>query len=1331
MSIPVYCSGTFLGQRIYDDSIELNKTNENEIKFTLCLTPTKEYPSAFGGGLYQSFSSIIHGIYDGTTRQMSIKEMIDGKLTYTYQCKLTIDQSNGNSYLHGTWKSVVDSNLFGKLAMICEVDIPLNVLSGIWIGEAIPDEELDEFYLPINPIRWCATLYRTNDSIWKLFGCGYFNDSADIPDQPLLFYSLEGKGTLEDMTLIKKYTTTDYHVEYRGKFIEYDQNCYEFHGRWTNPLAGSYGSFIAKQRRLDPSQFYRVDICICEVCRNGIHPGDNRWSCFQCNFSTCHGCHLNSLAKTHQHPLIIDILPDQNKAYGKTSLQFLENAFQLFHSSTFLIYRKFENDQLISMTYGEMSFKCQLLRKYFKQFVGNPNDNHRPIVLLICDTSPAYISCLLTGILLQSVLYPINGSLNIDEIQFILSTTNPAIIIIGEQYFEKIIPILSEDQKRSSVIIYHKEEQFDQIQTKNQTEIISFTEAMEIGEKIKIDINPSFNLSDQTISAILSTSGSTGYPKGAMFTEELIIPNDTFTLLSPFIRVDYQSYDPVLLLSLMSTIHYGSCRGLTNLNDMWIDIGRIRPTSLGLTPSLWNLIYKNYLSKLKENPLDKDSIVQQMREDLGGRVCIGTSGGGSTSPTVLSFIRNQLKIDLVDIYGCRECGNISKNGLIYPGIDVQLIPVKDIEEFDGISQGEICVHSPKLIKGYWNNLNSSSFIRINEKVYYRTGDIGYLEGKTIKLLDRSGTMIKNSMGEWISPVQIENIIEQLSEISMSFVMSHSDQSYIIVIVCPSESGLMLNEIELLQRIRFHCVHCGLKGSEIPQGIFMEKNLIWNRENGFFKEKKSRHALTNHYSNIRENLFNEKQLTNENDLNKDFIQILENVFNRSLTGLITGENTLTQIGANSLIVSLICQYYQKKGIDLHSADVYHYSLNHLQQILIHPNLVYHRIVQQINWREEATFPKHLIKLISKTDYSEKKSILLIGATGFLGPILLCEILDKTDENILVYCLIRGNDHEHSQQRLKQDLEKCQRSHSIHWNRIRCLNGNISKKSLGLSEDIYNQLIQEIGIIYHNASHVNLQMSYKSLKESNVEGTLNSLEFALKCKARFVYTSSIAALSSDDQDSNGWIDLSSNEIDQKDGYGQTKVIVEQLLKKASDLGVEIVIIRPGTISADTKTGYSNFNDFVNILFRTQIELNTIVDHANMNFHFVPVDYCAKVIVALAMNCRSQGKCFNLYGNDLNISTIYQILFNRLSPRKIQQNQWREFIQKNLSENSSGWIIKDQIASFQFIHQEYQQKVSIKMTKDFLENQFNFPWFEVTSQDLMKSMDYMIQHKFLPGF
>jgi hypothetical protein len=65
--------------------------------------------------------------------------------------------------------------------------------------------------------------------------------------------------------------------------------------------------------------------------------------------------------------------------------------------------------------------------------------------------------------LLQSVIYPINGSLNIDAIKHILSITNPSIILIGEQYLDKVLPILSVEQMKRLTVLHKNEEQFEQI----------------------------------------------------------------------------------------------------------------------------------------------------------------------------------------------------------------------------------------------------------------------------------------------------------------------------------------------------------------------------------------------------------------------------------------------------------------------------------------------------------------------------------------------------------------------------------------------------------------------------------------------------------------------------------------------------------------------------------------------------------------------------------------------------------------------------------------------------------------------------------------------------
>ncbi|CAF3156002.1 unnamed protein product [Rotaria sp. Silwood2] len=295
--------------------------------------------------------------------------------------------------------------------------------------------------------------------------------------------------------------------------------------------------------------------------------------------------YVPSPALAHPHKLVPHILPTQQRAYGSTSAELINNAFKVFGSSPFIGFRRQEDRQLVWLTYSDMASKCYVLAKYWKQFLLNISQNTRPYIVLFADTSPPYIASLLAGLLCQAVLIPTNATLQIDALTHVLSTADPSIIIVDEKYFDKISSILVPKSNILIITISQREEQFQPV-TSFLKNSISLTTALELGAKLSNDILPNSSLSNETISAILSTSGSTGYSKGAIFTEDLLVSIDTFTLISPFIRIDYQPFDPVLLLSLMSTIQYGTSRGLTNLKDMWGDIKDVRPTSLDLSPAI-------------------------------------------------------------------------------------------------------------------------------------------------------------------------------------------------------------------------------------------------------------------------------------------------------------------------------------------------------------------------------------------------------------------------------------------------------------------------------------------------------------------------------------------------------------------------------------------------------------------------------------------------------------------------------------------------------------------------------------------------------------------------
>ena len=56
-------------------------------------------------------------------------------------------------------------------------------LSGRWVGEAAPDPALAG-EVPVNPINWALVLVPEGGAN-SAFGGGYFDDSADVPGEPV------------------------------------------------------------------------------------------------------------------------------------------------------------------------------------------------------------------------------------------------------------------------------------------------------------------------------------------------------------------------------------------------------------------------------------------------------------------------------------------------------------------------------------------------------------------------------------------------------------------------------------------------------------------------------------------------------------------------------------------------------------------------------------------------------------------------------------------------------------------------------------------------------------------------------------------------------------------------------------------------------------------------------------------------------------------------------------------------------------------------------------------------------------------------------------------
>jgi acyl-CoA synthetase (AMP-forming)/AMP-acid ligase II len=255
---------------------------------------------------------------------------------------------------------------------------------------------------------------------------------------------------------------------------------------------------------------------------------------------------------------------------------------------------------------------------------------------------------------------------------------------------------------------------------------------------------------------------STGPPKGALFSEALTLPTEGSAQLQPFVRFDFASYDPTFVLSLLSTLHCGGSRALcSGLDALLTELPLAAPTHIGATPVYWTMLHGLWRERVGgiiaavpgTAPADAErSAAAYVKSLLGRRLQLATSGGAPLAPSIMTFVRETLHVDLVSLYGTRETGGIARDGVVYAGVDVRLLPMPSLG-LDGVTRGEVAVCSPRLIQGYFKNPDADrAFVELEDvegsaggggggggssgggggggdgarKRYYRTGDVGEL-----------------------------------------------------------------------------------------------------------------------------------------------------------------------------------------------------------------------------------------------------------------------------------------------------------------------------------------------------------------------------------------------------------------------------------------------------------------------------------------------------------------------------------------------------------------------------------------------------------------------------
>lgn len=251
----------------------------------------------------------------------------------------------------------------------------------------------------------------------------------------------------------------------------------------------------------------------------------------------------------------------------------------------------------------------------------------------------------------------------------------------------------------------------------------------------------------------------------------------------------------------------------------------------------------------------------------------------------------------------------------------------------------------------------------------------------------------------------------------------------------------------------------------------------------------------------------------------------------------------------------------------------------------------------------------------------ETVLITGATGFLGASILENILNRNNE-IRVIALVRAKSSYEALARVKTACI-AYGTWSDSWEpRLRCMTGDLSKEKLGLSPDVWYMLENTVDVVIHNGARVHWIYTYTTLKPANVLSTLACLALCSSGKPKHLtFISSTAVLDTCHYGSLTTPVLESDTLDGSrkgltTGYAQSKYVSEYLMREAGLRGLRGSVVRPGYITGNPSTGIGPTDDFLLRMLKGSIQLSCRPDLGSNTINLVPVDYCANIVVVSSL-------------------------------------------------------------------------------------------------------------------
>ncbi|HVQ86179.1 MAG TPA: carboxylic acid reductase [Mycobacterium sp.] len=962
-----------------------------------------------------------------------------------------------------------------------------------------------------------------------------------------------------------------------------------------------------------------------------------------------------------------------------------------------------------TLTYGELGDRVDALSR---ALTGDPvQAGDRVCVLGFNSVDFTTIDVALAQI--GAVAVPLQTSAATTQLQPIVAETEPSLIAASvNQLPDAVELILGGGHTPAKLVVfdYHPEvdDQREAVETARarlaDTVVVeTLADVLERGRKLPVTPAAEPDDSGDPLALLIYTSGSTGAPKGAMYPQSNVgkmwrrSSRNWFGESAASITLNFMPMSHVMGRGILyGTLGNGGTAyfaAKSDLSTLLEDLELVRPTELNFVPRIWETLFGEFQRQVDRGVPEAEVLEEQRQYLLGGRFIFAMTGSAPTSPELKEWVESLLETHLLDGYGSTEAGMVLFDGEVQrpPVVDYKLVDVPDLGYFSTDRphpRGELLLKTENMFPGYYKRPEVTAGV-FDADGYYRTGDVVAEVGPDrLVYVDRRNNVLKLAQGEFVTVAKLEAVFGNSPLVRQIYIYGNSAHPYLLAVVVPTEEALANNDIEVLKPLIADSLQdvakeAGLQSYEVPRDFIVETT-PFTLENGLLTgiRKLAWPKLKQHYGERLEQLYTELADSQANELSElrrggADAPVLETVSRAAAAMLGTAATDLspdahfTDLGGDSLSAltfgNLLREIFD---VDV-PVGVIVSPANDLQAIADYiegerkgtkrPTFaaVHGRDATEVHARD-LTLDKFIDAPTLAAAPSlpkpttEVRTVLLTGATGFLGRYLALEWLERMDlVDGKVIALVRAKSDAEARARLDNTFDSGDPKLPAHYRRLAAdhlevIAGDKGEANLGLDQQTWQRLADTVDLIVDPAALVNHVLPYSELFGPNALGTAELLRIALTTRQKpYTYVSTIGvgdqiapAKFVEDGDIREISPTRQINDSYANGYGNSKWAGEVLLREANDLcGLPVAVFRCDMILADTTyAGQLNLPDMFTRMMLSLVatgiapgsfyELDAEGDRQRSHYDGLPVEFIAAGISILGTRVLDSGVGYQTY-------------------------------------------------------------------------------------------------------